>query len=61
MVSIFANGPGDLSSISGQVIPKTLKMVLDATLLNTQHYKVRFKGKEEQSREGSGALPFTLM
>ena len=27
-------------------------MVLDASLLNTQHYKVRIKGKGEQSREG---------
>ena len=26
-------------------------MVLDATLLSTQHYKVRIKGKVEQSRE----------
>ena len=26
-------------------------MVLDASLLNTQHYKVRIKGKVEQSRE----------
>ena len=25
------------------VIPKTQKMVLDATLLNPQHYKVRVK------------------
>ena len=31
------------------VIPKTQKMVLDAALLNTQHYKVRIKGKVEQS------------
>ena len=31
--------------IPGRVIPKTQKMVLDATLLNTQHYKVRIKGK----------------
>ena len=31
------------------------KMVLDASLLNTQHYKVRLKGKEEQSRERSSA------
>ena len=30
---------------------KDLKMVLDAALLNTQHYKVRIKGKVEQSRE----------
>ena len=38
MVRVFANGPGDLGSIPGQVIPKILKMVLDASLLNTQHY-----------------------
>ena len=40
---------------------KTLKMELDTTLLNTQHYKVRFKGKVEQSREWSSALPYTLV
>ena len=28
-------------------------MLLDATLLNTQHYKVRIKGKVEQSMEWS--------
>ena len=33
MVKVFANGPGDLSSISGLVIPKTKKMVLDAPFL----------------------------
>ena len=27
-------------------------MVLDAALVNTQHYKVRIKGKVAQSREG---------
>ena len=40
-------------------IPKTQKMALDAALLNTQHYKVRIKGKVEQSREWSSALPYT--
>ena len=30
-------------------------MVLDASLLNTQHYKVQIKGKVEQSREWSSA------
>ena len=35
-------------------------MELDTTLLNTQHYKVRFKGKVEQSREWSSALPYTF-
>ena len=49
---MFANWPGDWGSILGQVIPKTQKMVLDAALLNTQHYKVSIKGKVEQSRVG---------
>ena len=40
---VFANGPGDRGSIPGRVIPKTLKMVLDTYLLNTQHYKVHIK------------------
>ena len=61
MVRVFANSLGDLGSIPGQVIPKTQKMVLDATLLNTQHYKVRIKGKVEQSRERSSALPYTMV
>ena len=65
MVRVFANGPGDLGSIPGRIMPKTQKMVLDATLLNTQHYKVRIKGKVEQSRErgssyGKGSLQVTL-
>ena len=47
--------------VLGRVIPKTQKMVLDASLLNTQHYKVRIKGKVEQSRERSSALPYTLV
>ena len=42
---VFANGLGGLGSISGRVIPKTLKMVLDTSLLNTQQYKVCIKGK----------------
>ena len=53
MVTVFANGPGKLGSIPGRVIPNTKKMVLDASLLNTQHYKVRIKGKVEQSWERS--------
>ena len=47
MSRVFANGPGDQGSISGRVIPKTQKMVLDSTLLNTQYYKVKIKGKVE--------------
>ena len=56
---VFANGPGDLGSKSGRVIPKTLKMVLDTSLLNIQQYKVRIKSKVEQSREKSRILPYT--
>ena len=56
---VFAYGPGDLGSISGRVIPKTFKMVLDTSLLNTQLYKVRIEGKVEQSKERSTALPYT--
>ena len=35
-------------------------MVLDTSLLNTQEYKVRIKGKVEQSRKGNSALPLHL-
>ena len=43
----FANGSGDLSSIPGCIIPKTLKMVLDTFMLNTQQYKLHIKDKVE--------------
>ena len=46
MSRTFANGPGDQGSIPGRIL-KNQKMVLDAALLNDQHYKVRIKGKVE--------------
>ena len=49
----------DRLSIPSRVIPKTQKMLLDASLLNT--HKVLIKGKVEQSRERSSALPYTLV
>ena len=55
MVRGFANGPGDWVSILGQVIPKTQTMVLDVSLLNTQHYKARIKDK--WSNPGKGLAP----
>ena len=58
MSRVFANGPEDLGSIPDRVIPKTLKIVLDTSLLNTQ---VRIKGKVEQSSEWSGTLPYTAV
>ena len=57
----FAKGLGDLGSVPGRVIPKTLKMVLDTSLLNTQQYKVCIEGKVEQSRERSTALSYTSL
>ena len=61
MSRMFISGPGDQGSIPGHVIPKTQKMVLNAALLNTQYYKVRIKGKVEESRERSNALPYTSL
>ena len=45
MVTVLTNSAGDWGSITGQVIPKTQKMVLDTSLLNTQNYKVQIKSK----------------
>ena len=56
---VFANDRVYLGSIPGRIIPKTLKMVLDTSLLSTQQYKVRIMGKVAQSRERSSALPYT--
>ena len=52
---VLANGPEDWGSIPGRVIPKTQKVLFDTSLLDTQHFKVRIKGKVEQSRERSRA------
>ena len=46
MGRVFDNNPEDWGSIPGRVIPE-IQLVLDAALLNTQHYKVRIKGKVE--------------
>ena len=54
---VFANGPGDWGSIPGRVIPKTKKMVLDASLLNIQYYKVRIKGKWNNPESGVAPFP----
>ena len=54
---VFANGPEDLGSIPGRVIPKTLKIILDTSLDNTKQHKVRIKGKVEQSRARNKHLP----
>ena len=44
---VFASGPGDWGSIPGRVIQKNQITVIDTSWLNTQHYKVKIKGKVE--------------
>ena len=39
------------------VIPKTQKIVLDATLLNTRHYKVHIKGTVGNPEKGVAPFP----
>ena len=38
MGRVFANGPVDLGSVPARVIPKTLKIAHDTSLLKTQQY-----------------------
>ena len=62
MSRVFVYSLGDRGSyqrLKKKKKKKKKKKVLDTTLLNTQHYKVRIKGKVEQSREWSSALPYT--
>ena len=58
---VFANGLGDQASIPVRVIPKIQIMVLDTSLLNTQHNKLRIKGKVKQSKERISILHYTLV
>ena len=57
MSRVFTNGPGDWVSIPDQVIPKTQKMVLDAVLPNTQHYKAQIKGNQSNPGKGTALFP----
>ena len=57
MGRVFTNDPGDQGSIPSCVIPNTQKIELDASWLYTQHDKICIKGKVEESKERSSALP----
>ena len=61
MSKVLTKSRGDRGSIPRQVIPKTKKSVLNAALLNTQSYKVRIKGKVEQSRERSNTFHYAFV
>ena len=55
MSTVFDNGPktGVISQVKSYQRPK---MVLDAILLKTLYYKVKIKGKVNQSSEWSDVL-----
>ena len=59
VIRVFTSGPEDRGSIPGRVIPKIQIMVLDVSLLNTQHYKVQIKGK--WSNPGKGVVPSSTL
>ena len=43
--------------LRGRVIPKTQKVILDVSLLNTQHYKIWIKGKWSNPGNGVESFP----
>ena len=51
MSRVFANGPGDQGSTPGRFLPKTQKMVFDAALIRSQHYRVKWRNP------GNGEAP----
>ena len=55
MGRVFANGPGDRGSISGRVIPKTLKIVLDTSCLTLSN--MRYVSRVKWSNSGKGVAP----
>ena len=56
---VFANGLGDQVQSHVESYQRLKKMVLDISLLNTQHCKVWIKDKVEQSKERSSTLSYT--
>ena len=58
MVRVFANSPGDPRSCHTEEI----KIVFDASLLNTQYRKVRIKGRRSNPVwERGSTLTYTLV
>ena len=54
---MFFNGLGDRRSLPLRIIPQEEKIIIDTSLLNSQHYKVRIKRKMKQFKERSYSLP----
>ena len=55
MSRVFANDPRDCGSIPVRLVPKAQKMLLDTSLLNTQHYKVQLRAR--WCNPGQGVAP----
>ena len=53
---VFTNGPGNPGSIPGQVIPKTLKMVLMPPYLTLS--LIRYRSRVKSRNPGKGVAPF---
>ena len=45
--NLFVNHFANVDLLIYHTYPMTQKIVIDASLINTQHYKVRIKGKLE--------------
>ena len=52
---VFANGPGDLGSIPGRIIPKTLKWYLIPPCLTLSN--IRYVSRVKWSNPGNGVAP----
>ena len=57
MFRVFGRGLRDQGSIPGRIIPKTQKLVTDATLFNTKHHKGQTKGKWNNPGKGVVRYP----
>ena len=55
MVRMFANGPGDLGSIPGRVIPKTKKWFLMSLCLTVSI--IRYVSRVKWNNPGKGVVP----
>ena len=53
MGRVFANVPGDLGSIPGLIIPKTLKMIPPCLTLSN----IRYVSRVKWSNPGKGGVP----
>ena len=52
---VFTNGPGDLCSIPGRLIPKTLKIYLIPPCLTLSN--IRYISRVKRSNPGKGVAP----